>query len=176
VPDVIVSDVEMPDVIRLRVRAQVAGFWGGKVRALDGLCECGPAGSVDLHHYVRLLARCALSQPFLQTLGGRYPGRGHHRTHCVRPGPGGDADLPPALPTAAMVVFDGDGLRVFCRACYLLPRLWDYLRLIVGAVGYRIQFAVAASRGVWREAQGQRGWGRIAHPGCNAPNSGANLD
>ena len=84
--------------------------------------------------------------------------------------------LPRCPPPSAMVVFDGGGLRVFCRACYLLPRLWDYLRLILGAVGYRIQFAVAASRGVWREAQGQRGWGRIAHPGCNAPNSGANLD
>jgi hypothetical protein len=81
----------------------------------------------------------------------------------------------PAVPTAAMVIFEIVGLREFCRVYYVRPRASDYVRLVLGTPVYHLVLAAAACRAVLREARGERGWEKTDHSGAHrgAPGSGA---
>ena len=120
----------------------------------------------------RLLARYTLSQPFLQAFGGiATPVAIITAFFASVPVLVAMLTFLPALPAAAMVVFEVVGLREFCRVYYLRPRLWDYLRLIAGTPAYQVVLAVASLHAVWREAHGQRGWEKTAHAGLHRTNS-----
>lgn len=116
----------------------------------------------------RLLARYTLSQPFLQAFAGIAIPVAVVTALFARI-PVGLALLTflPAVPTAAMVVFEAVGLREFGRVYYVRPRAWDYARLVLGAPFYQVLLAAAALRAVWREARGQRGWEKTAHSGAH---------
>ncbi|PRC59923.1 glycosyl transferase, partial [Mycobacterium sp. ITM-2017-0098] len=49
-------------------------------------------------------------------------------------------------------------------------RLWDHIRLVLGAFPYQMLLAAAAVRSVWRESRGQGGWEKTEH--ANAHRAG----
>ena len=116
----------------------------------------------------RMLARYTLAQPFLQAFSGIAIPFAIATAILVRV-PVGIALLSflPAIPTIAMLMFEVVGLREFCRVYYMRPRIRDYVRLIVGAPFYQVMLAVAATRAVFREVRGERGWEKTAHSGAH---------
>jgi glycosyltransferase XagB len=116
----------------------------------------------------RLLARYTLCQPFLQAFAGVTIPLAAITALMLR-APVGLALLTflPAMPTAAMLVFELVGLREFCRIYYVRPRVADYARLLLGAPLYQLVLAGAACRAVVRELRGQRGWEKTAHSGAH---------
>jgi cellulose synthase/poly-beta-1,6-N-acetylglucosamine synthase-like glycosyltransferase len=114
----------------------------------------------------RMLARYTLAQPFLQAFSGVAIPFGVFCGVAARV-PIGVALISflPALPTIAMLVFEIVGLREFSRVYLVKVRLWDYVRLVVGAPFYQLILAVGACRAVTRELRGERGWEKTAHRG-----------
>jgi cellulose synthase/poly-beta-1,6-N-acetylglucosamine synthase-like glycosyltransferase len=116
----------------------------------------------------RMLARYTLAQPFLQAFSGvAIPFA--IVTVLLVDVPVGIAlvSFLPALPTAAMVIFEAVGLREFCRVYYVRVRLRDYLRLFLGTAPYQVVLAAGAFRAVMRELRGERGWEKTAHSGAH---------
>lgn len=116
----------------------------------------------------RMLARYTLAQPFLQAFSGAAIPIAI-ATAMLADVPVGVALLSflPALPTAAMVVFEAVGLREFCRVYYVRARLSDYLRLLLGTAPYQVVLAAGACRAVLRELRGERGWEKTSHSGAH---------
>jgi hypothetical protein len=111
-----------------------------------------------------MLARYTLAQPLLQALAGVLIPLSIITAVALKL-PVGIAMISflPAIPTAAMVLFELVGLREFCRVYLIKPSARDYSRLMAGTFPYQVLLAFAASRAVMREARGQRGWEKTAH-------------
>jgi hypothetical protein len=112
----------------------------------------------------RILARYTLAQPFLQAVASILIPVAIVTTLVLKL-PVGVAMLTflPAVPTAAMIVFELVGLREFCRVYYIRPSFMDYGRLLAGTLAYHALLALAAARSVVRHVRGERGWEKTEH-------------
>jgi hypothetical protein len=65
---------------------------------------------------------------------------------------------------------EGAALGEFGREFGIRIRLWDRVRLVLGAFPYQLLLAFAALRSVWREIRGDGGWEKTPH--ANAHRAG----
>jgi hypothetical protein len=69
---------------------------------------------------------------------------------------------PLALMLVTMAV-EAAALGEFGREFGIRIRLWDRVRLLLGALPYQLLLAFAALRSVWREIRGHGGWEKTSH-------------
>jgi cellulose synthase/poly-beta-1,6-N-acetylglucosamine synthase-like glycosyltransferase len=116
----------------------------------------------------RMLARFTLCMPFMQAFTGIGIGVSVATVIALRaPVALALISFLPAVPTLATLAFEIAGVREFCRLYYVRPRVYDYVRLVLGTFPYQLILAGAALRSVVREMLGQRGWEKTSHVGAH---------
>jgi cellulose synthase/poly-beta-1,6-N-acetylglucosamine synthase-like glycosyltransferase len=154
----LVTREETPDTVRSLVRQRTRWNQGFLQVLTKGVWRRLPG------RRQRLLARYTLAQPFLQAVASiLVPVAIVTAVSLKLPVGVAMISFLPAIPTAAMVLFELVGLREFCRVYYIRPSLPDYSRLLAGTLAYHALLAWAAARAVLRHARGQRGWEKTAH-------------
>ncbi len=118
----------------------------------------------------RALARYTLAMPFLQAFTGLVIPLSIYAMIALKvPVVLALVSFLPVLPTLAALAFELVGLREFGRVFYVQPRVYDYLRLVLGLFPYQLLLAGAAVRAAVRELVGRRGWEKTAHTGAHRP-------
>jgi cellulose synthase/poly-beta-1,6-N-acetylglucosamine synthase-like glycosyltransferase len=118
----------------------------------------------------RTLARYTLAMPFLQAFTGLViPVSIYSMIALKIPVALALVSFLPVIPTLAALAFELVGLREFGRVFYMKPRVYDYVRLVLGLFPYQLFLASAAVRAVVRELFGRRGWEKTAHTGAHRP-------
>ena len=121
----------------------------------------------------RALARYTLAMPFLQAFTGLViPISIYSMLYLKIPVALALISFLPVIPTLAALAFELVGLREFGRVFYVKPRVYDYVRLVLGMFPYQLFLAGAAVRAVVREMFGLRGWEKTAHTGAHRASSG----
>ena len=116
----------------------------------------------------RALARYTLAMPFLQAFTGLVIPLSIYSILALKiPVALALVSFLPVIPTLATLAFELVGLREFGRVFYVKPRLYDYLRLVLGLFPYQLFLAGASVRAVVREMLGMRGWEKTAHTGAH---------
>jgi cellulose synthase/poly-beta-1,6-N-acetylglucosamine synthase-like glycosyltransferase len=116
----------------------------------------------------RLLAQYTLAMPFLQALTGlMIPVSIFLMLTATVPVPVALISLAPLVPTLLVLMVELAGVGDFARAYGMRVRLWDYVRLVLGALPYQLFLAVAAVRAVIRERRGDLTWEKTAHSGAH---------
>ncbi|HEY6471951.1 MAG TPA: glycosyltransferase, partial [Acidimicrobiales bacterium] len=122
----------------------------------------------------RALARYTLAMPFLQAFTGLViPISIYAILYLKIPVALALISFLPVIPTLAALAFELVGLREFGRVFYVKPRIYDYVRLVLGMFPYQLFLAGAAVRAVVREMLGLRGWEKTAHTGAHRPATAA---
>ncbi|MDX1885112.1 glycosyltransferase [Mycolicibacterium sp. 120270] len=120
----------------------------------------------------RWLARYTLAMPFLQAATGALVPVAIASMFILKvPVPITLLTFLPLAPTLVTLAVESAALGEFGRAFGIRIRLWDHLRLVLGAFPYQFLLAAAAVRSVWRQVRGQGGWEKTAH--ANAHRNGA---
>ncbi|HEX3333380.1 MAG TPA: glycosyltransferase [Acidimicrobiales bacterium] len=116
----------------------------------------------------RALARYTLAMPFLQAFTGLVIPISIYSMIALKiPVALALVSFLPVIPTLAALAFELVGLREFGRVFYVRPRVYDYVRLILGLFPYQLFLVGAAVRAVVREMFGRRGWEKTAHTGAH---------
>jgi cellulose synthase/poly-beta-1,6-N-acetylglucosamine synthase-like glycosyltransferase len=122
----------------------------------------------------RALARYTLAMPFLQAFTGLVIPVSIFSIIALKiPVALALVSFLPVIPTLAALAFELVGLREFGRVFYMKPRVYDYIRLVLGLFPYQLFLASAAVRAVVREMFGRRGWEKTAHTGAHRPATAA---
>lgn len=112
----------------------------------------------------RLLARYTLTMPFVQAATGALVPVAILCIFVLKvPVPLTLLTFLPLAPTLVTVAVEAAALGEFGKEFGIRIRLWDHLRLVLGAFPYQLLLAVAAVRSVWRELSGQGGWEKTEH-------------
>jgi glycosyltransferase XagB len=123
----------------------------------------------------RWLARYTLAMPFLQAATGALVPVAILSMFVLKvPVPLTLLTFLPLAPTLVTLAVESAALGEFGRAFDIRIRLWDHVRLILGAFPYQMLLAAAAVRSVWRQFRGQGGWEKTAH--ANAHRGAVNPD
>jgi hypothetical protein len=77
----------------------------------------------------------------------------------------------PLVPVLSTVAINLAALHDFCRSYNRRFRVRDVIRLVVGTPFFQMLLAVAATRAVWRELRGRRGWELTAHSNLHRSSS-----
>jgi hypothetical protein len=108
-----------------------------------------------------MLARYTLAMPFLQAATGALLPVAIASMFVLKvPVP---LTFLPLAPTLVTVAVESAALGEFGKAFGVRIRLWDHVRLVLGAFPYQLLLAVAAVRSVWRQSRGQGGWEKTSH-------------
>jgi glycosyltransferase XagB len=119
----------------------------------------------------RLLARYTLAMPFLQAVTGALVPIAIACMFMIKvPVPLTLLTFLPLAPTLVTVAVEAAALGEFGKEFGVRIRLWDHIRLVLGAFPYQLLLAAAAVRSVWREHRGQGGWEKTEH--ANAHRAG----
>ncbi|WP_267307250.1 glycosyltransferase [Mycobacterium barrassiae] len=112
----------------------------------------------------RLLARYTLAMPFLQAATGALLPIAIASMFVLKvPVPMTLLTFLPLAPTLVTVAVESAALSEFGKEFGIRIRLWDHLRLVLGAFPYQLLLAAAAVRSVWRQSRGQGGWEKTSH-------------
>ena len=112
----------------------------------------------------RLLARYTLAMPFLQAATGALLPIAIASMFILKvPVPVTLLTFLPLAPTLITVAVEAAALGEFGKEFGIRIRLWDHVRLVLGAFPYQLLLAAAAVRSVWRESRGQGGWEKTSH-------------
>jgi cellulose synthase/poly-beta-1,6-N-acetylglucosamine synthase-like glycosyltransferase len=112
----------------------------------------------------RWLARYTLAMPFLQAAtGALVPVAIVSMLVLKVPVPITLLTFLPLAPTLVTLAVESAALGEFGRAFGIRIRLWDHVRLVLGAFPYQLLLAAAAVRSVWRQVRGEGGWEKTAH-------------
>lgn len=119
----------------------------------------------------RALARYTLAMPFLQAATGALVPIAIVCMFILKvPVPLTLLTFLPLAPTLVTVAVEAAALGEFGKEFGVRIRLWDHIRLVLGAFPYQLLLAAAAVRSVWRETRGQGGWEKTEH--ANAHRTG----
>ncbi|QZY45212.1 MULTISPECIES: glycosyltransferase [Mycolicibacterium] len=112
----------------------------------------------------RMLARYTLAMPFLQAATGALVPIAIACMFVLKvPVPLTLLSFLPLAPTLVTVAVEAAALGEFGKEFGIRIRLWDQVRLVLGAFPYQLLLAAAAVRSVWRELRGQGGWEKTEH-------------
>jgi cellulose synthase/poly-beta-1,6-N-acetylglucosamine synthase-like glycosyltransferase len=112
----------------------------------------------------RLLARYTLAMPFLQAATGALVPVAIIGMFVLKvPVPLTLLTFLPLAPTLVTVAVEAAALGEFGKEFGIKIKLWDHLRLVLGAFPYQLLLAAAALRSVWRQTRGQGGWEKTQH-------------
>lgn len=112
----------------------------------------------------RMLARYTLAMPFLQAaVGALLPVAIASMFVLKVPVPLTLLTFLPVAPTLVTVAVESAALGEFGKEFGIRIRLWDHVRLVLGAFPYQLLLAAAAVRSVWRQSRGQGGWEKTSH-------------
>ncbi|MFA7514154.1 MAG: glycosyltransferase, partial [Mycolicibacterium vanbaalenii] len=112
----------------------------------------------------RMLARYTLAMPFLQAATGALVPVAIACMFVLKvPVPLTLLSFLPLAPTLVTVAVEAAALGEFGKEFGIRIRLWDQVRLVLGAFPYQLLLAAAAVRSVWRELRGQGGWEKTEH-------------
>ncbi|MGE2721541.1 glycosyltransferase [Mycolicibacterium celeriflavum] len=112
----------------------------------------------------RLLARYTLAMPFLQAATGALVPIALVCMFVLKvPVPLTLLTFLPLVPTLVTVAVEAAALGEFGREFGIRIRLWDHIRLVLGAFPYQLLLAAAAVRSAWRQSRGQGGWEKTEH-------------
>jgi cellulose synthase/poly-beta-1,6-N-acetylglucosamine synthase-like glycosyltransferase len=115
-------------------------------------------------HRQRMLARYTLAMPFLQAATGALLPVAIASMFVLKvPVPLTLLTFLPLAPTLITIAVESAALGEFGKAFGVRIRLWDHVRLVLGAFPYQLLLAVAAVRSVWRQSRGQGGWEKTSH-------------
>lgn len=119
----------------------------------------------------RLLARYTLAMPFLQAATGALVPIAIVCMFIIKvPVPLTLLTFLPLAPTLVTVAVEAAALGEFGKEFGVRIRLWDHIRLVLGAFPYQLLLAAAAVRSVWREQRGHGSWEKTEH--ANAHRAG----
>jgi cellulose synthase/poly-beta-1,6-N-acetylglucosamine synthase-like glycosyltransferase len=112
----------------------------------------------------RLLARYTLAMPFLQAATGTLLPIAIASMFVLKvPVPLTLLTFLPLAPTLVTVAVESAALGEFGKEFGIRIRLWDHMRLMLGAFPYQLLLAAAAVRSVWRQTRGHGGWEKTSH-------------
>ncbi|WP_231983423.1 glycosyltransferase [Mycobacterium sp. 852002-51961_SCH5331710] len=112
----------------------------------------------------RLLARYTLAMPFLQAATGALVPIAIVCMFVLKvPVPLTLLTFLPLVPTMVTVAVEAAALGEFGKEFGVRIRLWDHVRLVLGAFPYQLLLAAAAVRSAWRQSRGQGGWEKTEH-------------
>jgi cellulose synthase/poly-beta-1,6-N-acetylglucosamine synthase-like glycosyltransferase len=112
----------------------------------------------------RWLARYTLAMPFLQAATGALLPLAVASMFLLKvPVPVALATFSPLALMLVTMAVEAAALGEFGREFGIRIRLWDRVRLLLGALPYQLLLAFAALRSVWREIRGHGGWEKTSH-------------
>jgi cellulose synthase/poly-beta-1,6-N-acetylglucosamine synthase-like glycosyltransferase len=122
----------------------------------------------------RWLARYTLAMPFLQAATGALLPLAVASMFVLKvPVPVALATFSPLALMLVTMAVEGAALGEFGREFGIRIRLWDRVRLVLGAFPYQLLLAFAALRSVWREIRGDGGWEKTSHANAHRADSNA---
>ena len=112
----------------------------------------------------RLLARYTLAMPFLQAATGVLVPISIVCMFVLKvPVPLTLLTFLPLAPTLVTIAVEAAALGEFGKEFGIRIRVWDHIRLLLGAFPYQLLLAAAAVRSVWRQRRGEGGWEKTSH-------------
>jgi hypothetical protein len=124
-------------------------------------------------HRQRWLARYTLAMPFVQAATGALVPVAIASMFVLKvPVPLTLFSFLPLAPTLVTLAVESAALGEFGKEFGIKIRLWDHLRLILGAFPYQLLLAAAAVRAVWRDSRGDGGWEKTSHANAHRVTAG----
>jgi cellulose synthase/poly-beta-1,6-N-acetylglucosamine synthase-like glycosyltransferase len=124
-------------------------------------------------HRQRWLARYTLAMPFVQAATGALVPVAIASMFVLKvPVPLTLFTFLPLAPTLVTLAVESAALGEFGKEFGIKIRLWDHLRLILGAFPYQLLLAAAAVRAVWRDSRGDGGWEKTSHANAHRVTAG----